>query len=510
MGNLYVLKMGNWISEPDIAKVNTRTDSIEIDEHLRNTIEERIFKVSLKCKLPRLSLREAEFTTSHINLSTRKDITYAQTDLNSTYRQNIIIMQDSHVLSTEDIVNHVSGEAPRDQSILGRVVTGRDGRERVYQTTRWPHCVQGRLITVIGNGENLLGSGTVIGPNLVLTSANNVYSKYRGIEYNKNSMTFYTSMNGFDTPYGGLDVIEIYYPDEYKDNEKEDYALLVLDGRIGDCTGYFGIKQFNRESLEGKPAYLYGYQADQSQYENYLWGMEGPFRIDLYNDRIDHIIDTSDEQAGSALYIEQNSKYYVIGVNIKVTDTSRLTNQAVYLNEARISRIKGWVKDYYRKYGMSKIELSELTYNHSIYEALIYNRFNKDNFIVLKLRSSTITPIQAREIANCEFKNLEILDLSSNELGDEGAAEISIARFNKLLELDLSHNNIGDKGAIAISRSKFINLTKLILSNNEIRDEGAADLSEGNLKLAILCLDRNNICYEIINRLRERFYQVIF
>jgi hypothetical protein len=67
-------------------------------------------------------------------------------------------------------------------------------------------------------------------------------------------------MNGFSLSIWFNKVIEVYYYEEYENNDSEDYTLLVLDRRIGDYTGYFSIKQFSRESLTNWNINLYVYR----------------------------------------------------------------------------------------------------------------------------------------------------------------------------------------------------------------------------------------------------------
>jgi hypothetical protein len=44
--------------------------------------------------------------------------------------------------------------------------------------------------------------------------------------------------------------------------------ILILDKRIGDKTGYFGIKEISRRSLEDREVYSYGYPSTTED-ENY-------------------------------------------------------------------------------------------------------------------------------------------------------------------------------------------------------------------------------------------------
>ncbi len=142
----------------------------------------------------------------------------------------------------------------------------------------------------------------MIGPDVVLTSAQNVY--LRGIgEIRKDSMIFCPGMNGRDARYGSLIIKEVYYLEEYIENPNEDYALLVLDDSIGECTGYFGIHDGSKGKIEGSTVSLYGYPGampGQDRYDHYLLGMEGSFKIDNKSDIIDHSIHTSTGQIGIA------------------------------------------------------------------------------------------------------------------------------------------------------------------------------------------------------------------
>jgi hypothetical protein len=63
--------------------------------------------------------------------------------------------------------------------------------------------VQVRFLAAFGDGEDLLGSGSgsIIGPNLVLTCAHNVYKRETGIQLDKSKTTFYLSVNGVRIEY---------------------------------------------------------------------------------------------------------------------------------------------------------------------------------------------------------------------------------------------------------------------------------------------------------------------
>ncbi len=115
-----------------------------------------------------------------------------------------------------------------------------------------------------------------------------------------------------------MNLIEIYYDVEFKNNENEDYAIIVLNRRIGDYTGYFRIKKFDRKSLKNRKTHIYENTAGvpgQIENESHFWGTERDFTMDPSNKMSNHIIATS-----LGLYIEENSEYYLIGVHVKGPD----------------------------------------------------------------------------------------------------------------------------------------------------------------------------------------------
>jgi hypothetical protein len=82
---------------------------------------------------------------------------------------------------------------------------------------------------------------------------------------------------------------------------------------------------------------------------------------------IHHVIDTEGGQSGSSLYIEEDRKYYVIGVHV-IRVIGKI-NKATYLNEARIARIKGWIRDFSTKFNAEIYEDFSKRFNLKIYES---------------------------------------------------------------------------------------------------------------------------------------------
>lgn len=367
----------------------------------------------------------------------------------------------------------------------------------IENPTVWPYSVHGRLLTSC-QGHTYIGSGILIGPQLVLTAAQNVYKRYSNREVDKNSMKFLPGMNGSYCPFGLVEVVEIYYPKRFVNTGKDDYALIVLKKSIGDATGYYGVKEFERDELEGKIGYMYGYEACISNRDykfQCLWQTSGAIEIDSYRDMIHHRLDTSEGQSGSGLFIIQDDKYYVVGIHIHSSNRVNISNQAVYLNQSRIQKIKGWVKDYYRKYNLaSSINLAELPTFKTRQVIKELTRFTSNKITTLNLFDNNIGPDGAIALAKSSFPNLTTLYLSLNNIGFRGAMAISNANFPNLTQLYISGNDLGPDGAIAIAHAKFEKISILDISWNKIGSEGATAIAKANFKnLRELNISKNNI-----------------
>jgi V8-like Glu-specific endopeptidase len=97
------------------------------------------------------------------------------------------------------------------ESFLFRALPIRDGRNLVDDTATWPYSVQGRIVS-----EYCIGSGTMIGPQVVLTCAHNIWVRECMQEVDKESMKFYPAKNGNEQPFAEARILEVYYPEEYK------------------------------------------------------------------------------------------------------------------------------------------------------------------------------------------------------------------------------------------------------------------------------------------------------
>jgi V8-like Glu-specific endopeptidase len=236
-----------------------------------------------------------------------------------------------------------------------------DMRVKVDDNLKFPYCCIGTLLTYY-DGNYWLGTGTLIGPNLVLTAAHNLYVKN---EFKGLSSKFYIGLNGDEfSDYAECSFSEnscrSFIPDNYKSGKDpyDDFAILVLDKPLGDIYGYFdlGSSKFDQLLSNDKlQFYCYGFPGDKTDkiilnneneklimkephYE--MWGM----KVDphLNKNLIEYTFDSYSGQSGSCIFYEQNGKGYLIGIHIMHNPSSRI-GYAVYINSERYNQIINWI-----------------------------------------------------------------------------------------------------------------------------------------------------------------------
>ena len=109
-----------------------------------------------------------------------------------------------------------AGGALHDMPVLERCMVVPklpvDSRIRIDEITDVTHRAQG-ILWCVGDSGNWRASGTLIGRNLVLTAAHNVYDERKGIACS--SVSFSAGVDGKSSPYGTQEVEAFYYPQAY-------------------------------------------------------------------------------------------------------------------------------------------------------------------------------------------------------------------------------------------------------------------------------------------------------
>ena len=204
----------------------------------------------------------------------------------------------------------VFGKTTLPGGIVPEVVVDEDNRVRIYNTTDKPFsriCSLEMYFETYNAPHPLAGSGALIGPNVVLTCAHNLYNHDTAEEVTR--VTVIPGQAALNTiPFGKIEVAEIFYPEEFVNSEhgdiKYDYAVLILEEPIGHETGWFGFMEAFKSDLLNNDIHITGYPA----LANVEWGTAkgmmhdaAGFR-DLDDGIITHYSDSSPGTSGAALY----------------------------------------------------------------------------------------------------------------------------------------------------------------------------------------------------------------
>ncbi len=121
---------------------------------------------------------------------------------------------------------------------------------RVFCDTSYPWGTVGRVDTPVG-----IASGVMVGPRHLLTAAHVIYWKRDG---STAWVRFRPAYFNGSTPFGEAWGVQVYYKYQVRGpmideiEGRYDYAVVVLDRRVGDLTGWMGSRAYTDE-WDGKP-----------------------------------------------------------------------------------------------------------------------------------------------------------------------------------------------------------------------------------------------------------------
>lgn len=180
------------------------------------------------------------------------------------------------------------GEAMAEQGNLGgeeispNIIIGNDDtRNQITDTTIPPY----RSICLVevrwADGSTSRGTGCLIGPDVVLTSAHVVYNAAYG---KPEFINVYPGLNGSNLVFGQLITKRVYVTDQWMKTRpmSDDWALLKLQDlngnptTVGNVTGYLGLDCIPTGNLDDDTVFVTGYPGDKAEGLSYtLWKSVG-------------------------------------------------------------------------------------------------------------------------------------------------------------------------------------------------------------------------------------------
>ncbi len=225
---------------------------------------------------------------------------------------------DAHVLAAARALGR-AGFAPdgardaHERPTAGKIF-GADDREPVYDTEAFPWSAVAKVYAHFPDGAAFEGSAVLVGRDQALTAGHVVYDPRHG-----GWADDVVVVPGFDLgyePFGEYVAQELRSFAGFVDDRDYDYdiALLGLDARAGDLTGWLGIAV--RDDAETFDALLNtaGYPADLDDGEGMWYAADYPYAVDAHAIRLNGTLDAAQGQSGSGVWLREGDARFVVGV----------------------------------------------------------------------------------------------------------------------------------------------------------------------------------------------------
>ncbi len=186
------------------------------------------------------------------------------------------------------------------------------------------------------NGASGIGTGTLIGKDVVLTAAHNLYHKQYGRVETIDVIPGYSSGGG---PFGTKQTSAFNYNDDFENDQslKNDYGIIRLGSSFAG-TGFLGMGNLSNSDLSNALLNIAGYSEYGSYGDRLYFHSGGTTSYD--QDSIQYNLDTEEGASGAPIFIRINSQIYVIGIHAEGYYSG---NKAVRLNQRVYADLTRWI-----------------------------------------------------------------------------------------------------------------------------------------------------------------------
>ena len=244
------------------------------------------------------------------------------------------------------------------QSKLDKIsyrITSNDNRSIISQEkiSSLPYSAIGLLKMTYPKQTISYRTGILIGENIVLTAAHNLYDPRNNPNYSSEilgspeNIEFYPGLMKNKSNFEKCIGKKFYFPKNYPKTDRDDFGIIILNKKIGKESGYLNLKIYNDEEDRNEIFYNCGYPLNRTTDNNtvfYQYECKGNLlKIDEKKGIIISGIKSSYGQSGSGLFFMKDNKYYVIGVHIASSFDDTLF-YATMINKKRYEQIQNWIK----------------------------------------------------------------------------------------------------------------------------------------------------------------------
>ncbi|AWR22549.1 trypsin-like serine peptidase [Staphylococcus aureus] len=266
--------------------------------------------------------------------------------VSSYYGESFVLADNNPIVNSENGSdnNFESGTIERNQNELYEVgdystplterVFGKDQRTVVNNILQRPYKQTVLLNMTFSNNRVYKGTGTMIGKDIVLTAAHNVYSKDDKGWAKK--IDVYAGVNGQTYTIGKAFSHKFFVSKTWINNAptKEDIAIIKLNSNLGNKTGYLTL---NAHISKGENIEISGFPGDKSDNRQY----KGKGKLESFDENeMYYTVDTFSGQSGSAI---RDSKNNIIGVHAYGRYNH---NSGVRINDLKLDYINYWIGKY--------------------------------------------------------------------------------------------------------------------------------------------------------------------
>ncbi len=195
---------------------------------------------------------------------------------------------------------------PQDGSFSVASVVGSDDRHQIGNTRKYPFRAICALLMTGQNGSQSIGTGWFAGPNLIVTAGHNLFDN-EAIGRNSGwirQVQVWPGRNGdstFETEIA--DTSQLGVSDEWRNRspnrELLDYGVIRLKNGLGKKLGWFGLKYWPSEQLQGKEFNVVGYPAAQRGIAPFTMWYDIGSITQARQKTIEYTMDTTPGESGS-------------------------------------------------------------------------------------------------------------------------------------------------------------------------------------------------------------------